>query len=193
MEKTVSRKPLPAFVTLCIISVIAAVVLAAVNMITRGPIERHQQEALQQSLSTVLPAETYEPIAVPEGHNVTGLYEAKTGGETVGWCVTASATGYGGPVAVTLGVDINGVVTGCVVGDLAFAETAGYGARAKEEAFQAQFKGIDALAGGSFDAISGATMTSNAVRKATDNALKCVVSVGMGRTPGSTVVSFAEK
>ena len=185
------RKQLPAFMVLCIISLIAAVVLAATNMITKGPIAEHQAEELRASLRTVLPADDYEAVTVPEGYSVTGLYEAKTGGETMGWCVTASAVGYGGDVAVTLGVDQNGVVTGCVVGDLNFAETAGYGARAKEPAFQEQFKGIDVVAGGSFDALSGATMTSDAVRKASNSALKCVAEVGMGQTPADPVVSFS--
>lgn len=191
MENNTVRKQLPAYAVLCIISLAAAVVLAATNMITRGPIAQHQQEALQAALSAVLPADTYEQLTVPEGHDVTGLYTAVKDGETVGWCVTASATGYGGDVAVTLGVDQNGVVTGCVVGDLNFAETAGYGARAKEPDFQAQFIGMDALAGGTFDALSGATVTSEAVRKAADNALTCVVAVAMGKTPASPAVSFS--
>ena len=193
MEKNTSRKQLPAFMVLCIISLVAAVVLAATNLITRGPIAEHQAAELQATLSTVLPADTYEAVTVPEGYSVTSLYEAKNGGETVGWSVTASAMGYGGNGAVTLGVDKNGAVTGCVVGDLNFAETAGYGARAREPEFQNQFKGLDAVAGGTFDALSGATVTSDAVRKATNNALTCVVAVGLGQTPADPVVAFSEK
>lgn len=190
MENTVNRKQLPPFVILGIIAMVAAVVLAATNMITRGPIAEHQAAELRTALSTVLAAETYEEIVVPEGYSVTGLYAAENGGEAIGWCVTAKAPGYGGDVAVTLGVDSDGKVTGCVVGDLNFAETAGYGTRAKEPAFQDQFKGLDTLSGGSIDALSGATVTSDAVRKAADQALRCVVEVAMGQQAPDAVVRF---
>ena len=185
MENKTTRKQLPAFLVLGIISLVAAVVLAATNMITRGPIAEHQMAALKEAFGAVMPADEYNPIAVDPSYKVSGLYEAKVGGETVGWCVSSSANGYGGPVAVTLGVGVDGLVDGCVIGDLNFAETPGYGSRAKEPAFQEQFVDIDTINGGSFQALSGATLTSNAVRDAVNQALRCVAEKGMGQTPAA--------
>ena len=112
----------------------------------------------------------------------------------VGYCVTASANGYNGPVAVNLGVGADGLVTGCAVGDTSFAETPGFGARAKEASFQDQFVGIDAVNGGSFDALSGATVTSTAVLNATNEALRCVAEVALGQTPtADPLVTFGAK
>ncbi|MGN0746375.1 MAG: FMN-binding protein, partial [Aristaeellaceae bacterium] len=193
MENKTTRKQLPAFLVLGIIALVAAVVLAATNMVTRGPIAEHQMAALKESFGAVMPADEYKELDVSDQAGVSSLYEARQGGELIGWCVTASAKGYAGDVAVTLGVGTDGLVTGCVVGDLNFVETANFGARAKEPAFAEQFVGIDAINGGAFQALSGATITSTAVKDATNAALRCVAVVGMGREPAvDPLVEFGE-
>lgn len=194
MENNKARKGLPAFAVLGIIAVVAALVLALTNAVTKGPIAEYQMAALRTSFAAVMPAEDYAEIEVNEDYGVDSLYEAKSGGETVGWCVTASVTGYGGPVAVTLGVGLDGVVTGCVVGDTNFAETVGFGARAKEPAFQDQFVGLDGQNGGSIEALSGATITSTAVLDAANLALRCVNEIGLSK-PASVnpIVTFSNK
>ena len=181
------KKQLPAFLILTIIAVVAAVVLALTNMITAGPIAEHAMAALKEAFNAVMPAESYESMTVPADYDVSSLYAAKNGDEVVGYCVTASSNGYGGPVAVTLGVDPNGVVTGISVGDANFAETPGFGARAKDASFQAQFPGISAVEGGAFEALSGATITSEAVRAATNKGLKCVAEVALGASQNAQV------
>ena len=181
------KKQLPAFLILTIIAVVAAVVLALTNMITAGPIAEHAMAALKEAFNAVMPAESYEIMTVPADYDVSSLYAAKNGDEVIGYCVTASSNGYGGPVAVTLGVDTNGVVTGISVGDANFAETPGFGARAKDASFQAQFPGISAVEGGAFEALSGATITSEAVRAATNKGLKCVAEVALGASQNAQV------
>ncbi len=49
-------------------------------------------------------------------------------------------------------------------------ETEGYGAKMEEESYLAQFKGMSAENGSEIDAISGATMTTEAIRKLVSNA-----------------------
>lgn len=192
-NNTPKTKQLPAFLILTIISVIAALVLALTNAITAGPIAERAAAALREAFGAVLPADSYEEMTVPEGYEVSSLYAAKKDGQVIGYCVTASGTGYGGPVAVTLGVNANGTVTGASIGDTSFAETAGFGMRAKEEAFQAQFAGISAITGGSFEALSGATITSEAVRTAANNGLRCVAEVALGQSPeADPLVTFGK-
>lgn len=194
MENKKARKGLPAFAVLGIIAVVAALVLALTNAVTKGPIAEHQMSALRASFAAVMPAENYTELEVPEEFRVDSLYEAKNGNETVGWCVTASMTGYGGPVAVTLGVGTDGVVTGCVVGDTNFAENAGFGARAKEPEFQDQFIGLDGQNGGSIEALSGATITSTAVLDAANLALRCVNELGLNKPAAADpIVTFSNK
>ena len=125
---------------------------------------------------------------------MTALYAAKNGDEVIGYCVTASKNGYNAAVAVNLGVGADGLVTGCSIGDTNFAETPGFGARAKEASFQGQFVGLDAVNGGSFDALTGATVTSTAVLNATNEALRCVDEAALGKTPAADpLVTFGAK
>lgn len=187
------KKP-PAFAVLTVIALVAAVILAATNVVTKGPIAEHEAEELRVSLNTVLPADEYEPSAVPEAYpQVSGLYTAKKSGGIVGYCVKARSRGFNGDVAVMLGVDPDGKITGCKIGDSGFSESPGYGAKAKEPAFAEQFKGIDAVAGGRIDAISGATKTSNAVLDASRKALACVDETMLGKPDhADPVLSFGK-
>ncbi len=80
---------------------------------------------------------------------------------------TASAQGFAGPVAVAVDLDENGAITAITIGDASFAETAGFGAKAQEDAFKAQFIGKTLpLTIDDIDAITGATITSKAVVEA---------------------------
>ena len=79
-----------------------------------------------------------------------------------------SKKGFGGDVYVELTVE-NGSISGIIIGDDRFNETAGYGARAKEESFWGQYigkSGTNLVLGQDIDAISGATITSTAVNDA---------------------------
>ena len=102
------KKGLPAYIILGIIALVAAVALAVTNMITKGPIQERADAALREAFNAVMPAESYEAITIPSGYEVSSLYAAKNGDEVVGYCVTASANGYNGPVAVNLGVGADG-------------------------------------------------------------------------------------
>lgn len=85
--------------------------------------------------------------------------------------VAASAQGFGGPVAVEAAFDEDGRITYISIGDDAFAETPGLGARALEKEFQAQFIGKQMpLTLEDIDALSGATVTSAAVVNALNEA-----------------------
>ena len=77
---------------------------------------------------------------------------------------TASAQGFGGPVAVSAAFDAEGKITSISIGDSSFNETTGLGAKALEDSFQAQFIGKQMpLTLADIDAIAGATVTSTAV------------------------------
>ncbi len=81
-----------------------------------------------------------------------------------GRAVNASVIGYGGPVLVQLTLDDSGVITAIAVGGARFAETDGVGSKVKEAAFTQQFVGKKPpLSMGDVDAVSGATVSSQAV------------------------------
>ena len=112
------------------------------------------------------------------------------GEKVVGYVSQITVKGYKGPVEVTVGLDPDLVLTGISVGGSDFAETAGLGAKAKEPAFQSQFAGKKTpvfviKTGGTpgdntVDAITAATITSNAVRDAVNTVAKYVKSDILG-------------
>lgn len=162
-ETKTTRKQLPAYLILALIALAAALLLAVTNAITAGPIKAHEEAAQNAAFQSVMEADSFSTMSIPDGCNVTSLVEAKKDGKTIGYCAVSSAKGYGGNVAVTLGVDMDGKIVGCQIGDTNFAETDGFGARWKEPARAEAFIGLSAFGGDTIEAITGATVTSKAV------------------------------
>ena len=99
-------------------------------------------------------------------------------GNTVGCAINVSALGFGGPIAVKVGFDIDGII--CNTKVLSQAETPGLGAKCTEPAFSDQFKGLNPAEkklsvkkdGGDIDAITASTITSRAYVNALATAVK---------------------
>ena len=194
MTNQVAKKSLPAFLVLTIICLVAALALAATNAITKGPIAEHAMAAQREAFGAVMAADEYAEMTIPEGSGISALVEAKKDGQTIGYCVVASTGGYAGPVAVTLGVGTDGVVTGAKIGDTSFAETSGFGSRWLAENQTEQFVGISLKDGGAIEALSGATVTSTAVLNASNTAMAAVNGIlGIERTEPVLVFGVAEK
>lgn len=108
-------------------------------------------------------------------------------GETIGWVVQAySKDGFGGDVVVSVAIKKDGSIGS--VEFLLLQETAGLGQKAEEDEFKGQFEGKNANvltvttsgnAGDSeINAISGATITSDAVTNAVNAALYYARQIG---------------
>ena len=191
-ETKTTRKQLPAYLILALIALAAALLLAVTNAITAGPIKEHEEAAQNAAFQSVMTADSFSTMSIPDGCNVTSLVEAKKDGKTIGYCAVSSAKGYGGNVAVTLGVDMDGKIVGCQIGDTNFAETDGYGARWKEPARAEAFIGLSAFGGDTIEAITGATVTSKAVLAASNDVLKCISHV-LGKDVEGDVLAFGVK
>ena len=191
-ETKTTRKQLPAYLILALIALAAALLLAVTNAITAGPIKAHEEAAQNAAFQSVMEADSFSTMSIPDGCNVTSLVEAKKDGKTIGYCAVSSAKGYGGNVAVTLGVDMDGKIVGCQIGDTNFAETDGFGARWKEPARAEAFIGLSAFGGDTIEAITGATVTSKAVLAASNDVLKCISHV-LGKDVEGDVLAFGVK
>ena len=157
---------IPAWLRLAIICVAVGGMLGVVNSITKGPIAQRALEAANASRYACFPgADAFEEIALPEGSTVDGCYTAMQNGSQIGYVTQVTVTGFGGPVEIHVGMDLEGTITGISVGGAKFSETPGLGAKAKEPAFTDQFAGltIPTQVGNNVDAITGATITSGAV------------------------------
>lgn len=155
-----------AWLILCLITVVAAFALSLTNMVTQGPIAQQKLKASNAARAAVFAdAEDFTLLETDEGSKLDSAYAAHRGGETIGYVMQATVSGYGGPIEIVLGVDNAGVITGISVGGSAFAETAGLGTRTREPAFTDQFIGLNATPElqTNIDGISGATISSGAV------------------------------
>ena len=84
----------------------------------------------------------------------------------------ASVIGYGGPVLVRVRLNADGAIESLNVGEARFAETDGVGGKVKDESFIRQFEGKTPPLelGKDVDGISGATISSQAVVDAVNQA-----------------------
>ena len=178
------------------ITVVSGLLLGVVYGITKEPIaeaqENTKQEAYRSVLSDASSFETMEDfdaadaasILEENGYSSDEITEVAEGiddsGETVGYVVNVmSHEAYDGDLEVSVGIAADGTVKGIEM--LSISETAGLGMKADEVEFKDQFKdknvekftytksgesGDDKI-----DAISGATITTNAVTNAVDSAL----------------------
>ena len=170
-----TQKDLRPLIPLVAICLIAAILLAACNLVTRGPIKANADLAAQQTRTRLLAdATSFEEMELKEGSGLDSCFEGlDANGDLVGYVAAITVNGYGGAVEVTVGLDAEGVIMGVNVGGEDFNETAGLGALAKEPEFTDQYagktvplriiKGNEAKGDDTIDTISGATITSTAV------------------------------
>ena len=152
---------------LFIFALVASVLLAVTNEVTKGPIEQQKLASKMAALNTVLPGCEYEQIEYEGISDDSALDEIFIGknadGSIKGYALTANPQGYGGEIPITLGVSEGGYVTQVYVGSL--QETQGLGSRVGDDAFKEQFIAIAAdpdTLRDDVDTIAGATISSSA-------------------------------
>ena len=177
--------------SITVITLVAGLALGIVQDITAGPIAQQQEKAKQEayqavfedadSFETFLPDETKQAVDLVTYLDENG-YDAQTvdeimtakdaSGETLGYAFTiTSSEGYGGDIQFAMGVQNDGTLNGISI--LSIEETAGLGMKADTDEFKDQFKDKKvekftytkngAAADDEIDAISGATITTNAM------------------------------
>ena len=170
------------------ITLVAGILLGFVYDITKEPIAQAKEKAKNEAYQAVMQeADTFEALEVEaielgiSGCVIDEVVSAKAGDEVKGFVVTTtSSEGYGGNIQVSVGIAADGTVKGIEM--LAIAETAGLGMNANTPEFKAQYADVltdafvvtktGAAADNEIDAISGATITSNAVTNAVNSAVK---------------------
>ena len=196
-EKTKFTIPKPA-ITLCIITLVAGAALSGVYALTKDTIAAQKLAKEQESYKAVCAEATEfvndEVIDAKIAELAGGIYGTDFGkayinkaligknaaGETVGYVISAtSGDGFDGNIVMSIGLDVNGVVTG--IEFTTISETAGMGMKVIEAEFKDQFLGDDVdsfvvnKAGGStepnqIDSVAGATISSRAVTNAVNAA-----------------------
>ena len=175
-------------VTLLAICAFVALALAGVNAITKDRIAAVKAEKTQKAIQAVLPGagSVAEVPFVDETGMVSKVYAVSIGNRMVGgYAIEVVPSGFGGAITMMVGIDLEGKVTGISI--ISHAETPGLGAVAaqntdKGAAFRDQFIGLVSgitIGNGEnqIDALSGATISSQAIVDGVNAALGCVVAV----------------
>lgn len=164
------------------ITVIAGFILGAVYQITKGPIAEAEAAAAMEAYKEVFAdAADFTEIEVNAdaltaggitGSDIDKVMEAKgADGSVLGYVfVITNHEGYAGDIQFTLGVSMDGTTNGISI--LAISETPGLGMEAEnvlkpqfagKKAAQFQYTKTGAVSEDQIDAISGATITTNAI------------------------------
>lgn len=181
---------------LTLITLIAGVLLGLVYNITAEPIAAEQARSKAEAYQAVFQdADSFEVVAdteVPElesyldenGYTADNIDEVMqavdASGNPLGYAFTVtSSQGYGGDIQLAMGVQSDGTVNG--ISFLSISETAGLGMKADTDDFKNQYAGKQvekfeytksgATQENQIDAISGATITTNAVTDAVNAGL----------------------
>lgn len=170
---------------LLVITLVAGLLLGLVYQITKEPIALQKEKAKQEACMEVFAdaasfaeVEAVQPDAQEWAaagfaqETIDEVMEAQdASGAVLGYVITVTTKeGYGGDIRFTVGITKDGTVNGIAI--LEIAETAGLGMRA-EEVLAPQFanKNVEqfeytksgTVSDSQIDAISGATITTNAV------------------------------
>ena len=193
--------------TLCLfaICVVCSALLAGVYALTKEPIDAAAKAKNEAAIKEVLPETAVkieeERTVDMDGVSYTYNLAYDEPGNTVGCAINVSALGFGGPISIKVGFDMNGVIWNTKV--LSQAETPGLGAKCTEASFSDQFRMFDPAQkklavkkdGGDVDAITASTITSRAYAAALATAVKVFKTIGCTPMPldASTGATVNEK
>jgi Na+-translocating ferredoxin:NAD+ oxidoreductase subunit G len=188
MKKVSAKEIIVPAVSLFIICLVVTTLLAVTNKITAPKIEQLAVETQNNTKKVVLSDAAKfsdEKTVEKDGTQYTYYEGLSDSDETVGYVFLTSAKGYGGDIDLMVGIDKTGSVKGVAI--LSISETAGLGMNAKNESFLNQFKDknseISVIKTGEakdneIQALTGATITSNAVTSAVNTALELYKKAG---------------
>ena len=182
-------------VILTVITLISGLLLGTVYEVTKGPIAAEEERAKKAAWKSVFQdeadfeeqefdAEAGKTILSDAGltaQDIDSVVAASgSGGESLGFVIgVISHEGYGGDIKLSVGIRNDGTVNGIEI--LSINETAGLGMRADTDEFKMQFENTQtdqfvytktgAAADNEIDALSGATITTNAVTNGVNAAI----------------------
>lgn len=165
-------------VIMVLICLVVTAALAGTNLLTKHKIEDITKENEQQAMARIIKADEYSKGEI-DGKT---YYLAESGGKLEGYIFNMTEKGYGGTISVMVGIGPDGTVKAVEVLDVT-SETPGLGQNTAKEDFYGQFKGksgnLTAAKFGTADgkteinAVASATISSKAVTKCVNDALKC--------------------
>lgn len=182
------------------ITIVAGLLLGVVYDVTKEPIEQQKAKAKQEaSMEVFAAAETFVTMtddtgavvsAEVDGVSIDEVQRALDGNENLlGYVITVTDhEGYGGDIQFSMGVALDGTLNGISL--LSISETAGLGMKAgdvlvpqfeNKRADSFTYTKTGAVNDSEIDAISGATITTNAIVNGVNAGLAYVREMFDGR------------
>ncbi|MBE6662770.1 MAG: FMN-binding protein [Ruminococcaceae bacterium] len=170
---------------LLICSVIAGVV-SFVYTVTLGAYQANLDREIRQSMATVFEIGEGEKLELTVydgalGDDIKDIYTVSVNGETVGYCVNVVGKGFGGNMDIMVGYHPDKTIRGVSI--VSHAETPGVGSKVSNADHLSQYNGhsdgltISKRPGADITAISGATISSNAVHAAIERASEALYAL----------------
>lgn len=181
-------------VTLTVIAVVSAFVLASVYQLTRQPIEAAKDSRQLEAISQVVEEFDNNPYAekmtimTPDKKHRLELFPARKNGSISSFAIKSySNNGFGGRIELIVGFYIDGAIKSFKI--IQHNETPGLGSKADEPKFKKQFDGFNPNRhkfkvrqdGGEIDGITAATITSRAVIDAIQRAVDAYNNFNTGK------------
>jgi len=157
---------------LLIIGVVSALLLAVVNELTKDKIDENIEKEKSGAISEIFPGGiNITPFLdkIPKDSGVTELNIISTNGDYSGYVAEVAPKGFGGEITLLVGVGTDGKVVGVKV--ISHSETAGLGSRVGDAEYLSKYVGATGKSIQNVDTISGATISSTAVRDGVKMAL----------------------
>ena len=157
---------------LLVIGVVTALLLAVVNELTKDKIAENTAKVKQTAISELFPGgfdiSPYEGT-LPADSGVNDISVVRDGNTYVGYVAEVAPKGFGGEITLMVGVNFDGSVNGVKL--ISHSETAGLGSRVGDTEYLSKYIGANKDNVLGVDTISGATISSKAVRAGVATAL----------------------
>ncbi len=168
-------------IVLLVICAVTSAALALTYSVTNPIIQEANAAAAEAARQEVLPGSAgFEEVTGDFGEGVVSVYRSTDG---KGYVVTAETNGYGGNYQTVVGIDSEGKIVNLTV--MEQNETPGLGTKTAERDHLDQYIGKDSSLEG-VTAISGSTISSNALKTTVEMAFSAVEAAENGAAGGET-------
>lgn len=156
------------------ICLVVAVIVSVVNHYTSSVIENNKTKKMNEQLHNTLTGD-YEFNEISAINADTAIYEALAEDTRQGYCVNVTVNGYSGPITMIVGFTTSCSVTAVEIASS--SETPGIGTKPLEDSYLRHYEGYSANSVNNVDAVTGATITSSAVKDGINKALNALLDL----------------
>lgn len=163
---------------LTVICVVIALLLAVVNAVTADKITENALIEKENAIKNIFTeCQTFESADASLFENSVSdagkVFDAD--GNIIGYYADVAPIGFKGEIVLIVGTDTNGRVISAAL--LSASETPGVGTKATDETYLSKFSGLKLADVPEVDTITGATISSRAVRQGIASAVKTIEAI----------------